>query len=139
VNNAATRFQPGRSGNPSGRKKVSEDVKQFAKAHSIEAIKCVLDVMRQTDDDRVKLAAAQTILDRGYGRPQVQADPDDVKGGVTIQIVQMPATQAPAKVIEHDGANHHPVAEQVVAPTVSVRPLELSAIRGQAGGSGLPS
>lgn len=142
----STQFQPGRSGNPSGRKKITEDVKAFAKAHSIEAIKCVLDVMRATADDRVKLAAAQTILDRGYGRPAPSADPDEIKSGVTIQIVQMPAAGPLAdnvsretKTIEHDGANGYHAAEQVAAPTVSIRPLVPPTGWGQEGGGGLPS
>lgn len=131
-------FQKGVSGNPGGRKKIPPDVKSLAKDNGLDAMKALIGLLKSSDE-RVKLQAATVILDRGFGRVAQAADPDDVKGGVTIQIVQMPATQAPAKVIEHDGANHHPVAEQVAAPTVSVRPLELSAIRGQTSGSGLPS
>lgn len=132
-------FVKGASGNPAGRPKISADVKALARNAGPDAMRAIVKLLKSSDE-RTRLSAAVVILERGFGRVAQAVDPDAEKAaGVTIQIVQMPATQAPAKVIDHDGANHHPVAEQVAAPTVSVRPLELSAIRGQAGGSGLPS
>lgn len=62
-------FAPGQSGNPGGRPKESTEVTVLAKEHSLEAIRRLLELMRQNDDRKLAKAAADSILDRGLGKP----------------------------------------------------------------------
>ena len=61
-------FKAGVSGNPSGRPKEFAEIKELARSHCPEAIGKLASVMR-SDDLRASVAAAQALLDRGYGRP----------------------------------------------------------------------
>lgn len=61
-------FQPGQSGNPGGRPKEDAEVKSLARTAGPEAIDKLLELMRG-DDRRTALAAAQALLDRGFGKP----------------------------------------------------------------------
>lgn len=74
-------FQPGQSGNPRGRKPVAEkgnerrvllaDVKQLAKEASQDAINTLVEIMRdKAAPPAARASAANSILDRGWGKPQ---------------------------------------------------------------------
>jgi HEAT repeat protein len=72
-------FQPGESGNPGGRPKVENIVKRIARNHTEAAINKLVRLL-DSDDERIQLASAQAILDRGYGKPAqalVGGDEDD--------------------------------------------------------------
>lgn len=72
-------FEPGKSGNPGGRPKENAEVKRLARAHAVEAIQGIVALMA-SEDERTRLAACQTILDRGYGKPAqalIGGDEDD--------------------------------------------------------------
>lgn len=63
-------FKPGQSGNPGGRPKVIADVKDLARSHTETAIATLVDVMTTEDQPAAaRVAAANAILDRGYGKP----------------------------------------------------------------------
>jgi hypothetical protein len=63
------------AGRPPGRANVATQalkatLSELAREHTQEALGVVLQVMRGGDTDAIRLAAANVILDRGYGRPQ---------------------------------------------------------------------
>jgi hypothetical protein len=67
------RFQPGHSGNPGGRPKMPAELREAMQCMADDAA----DVLRQcltSDDERVRLAAAQQVFDRGYGKPNQSVD-----------------------------------------------------------------
>jgi hypothetical protein len=67
-------FQPGQSGNPGGRRRKSDDdrkVEELARAYGVEAITTLAEIMRSTQAPAsARSAAAQAVLDRGFGRPR---------------------------------------------------------------------
>lgn len=78
-------FQPGQSGNPGGRPKGEAKVRSAAREHTETAIG-VLVASMSDDDARVRLAAAQAILDRGWGKPAqaIGGDPEGVPVSMSV-------------------------------------------------------
>lgn len=61
-------FKPGQSGNPSGRPAVNPDVTLAARAHTAAALNVLARALRDSDA-RVRVVAANSILDRAWGKP----------------------------------------------------------------------
>lgn len=64
-----TRFKPGQSGNPSGRPKKNRDLERTAEAYVSDAVKVLADALKD-DDPKVRIAAANALLDRARGKPK---------------------------------------------------------------------
>ena len=45
------------------------NLSELARQHTNDAIDTLVDVMKSSQSDSARIAAATTILDRGYGRP----------------------------------------------------------------------
>jgi hypothetical protein len=63
--------QPGQSGNPNGRRKADVGLRDLAREHTTTALETLVAIMtnpKATCTSRV--AAANALLDRGYGRPE---------------------------------------------------------------------
>lgn len=70
-------FEKGQSGNPGGRPKENAEVKALARSHGKAALEKIVALMG-SQDERIALAASQTLLDRGFGKPaQVLVGDDD--------------------------------------------------------------
>ena len=65
----ATQFKKGQSGNPGGRPKVPEEIKEAFKAAAPEALELLLKFMRdKKEKSEIRVKCAETVLDRGYGK-----------------------------------------------------------------------
>lgn len=79
------RFVKGQSGNPGGRAKGLGDIRALAQSHAPKAM-AVLVAALTDDDPRVRVKAAEALLDRGYGKPaQSITGPDG--GPVAIESI----------------------------------------------------
>jgi hypothetical protein len=98
-------WKPGQSGNPGGRPPVVKDIRELARKHTREAVEALVGVVRNKKAPPAAIvAAANSLLDRGYGR----AASSDLEGGesLVIRIIKFAdAIQGAGdvKVIEHDG------------------------------------
>lgn len=61
-------FEKGKSGNPGGRPKDVGPIKELAKQHTQAAMDALVSAL-EDDNGRTRVAAAEAILDRGYGKP----------------------------------------------------------------------
>ena len=64
-------FAPGQSGNPGGRPKDEHRVEELARYYTVEAIDTLVELMRDSKDERLRGTAAQALLDRGWGKAKV--------------------------------------------------------------------
>jgi hypothetical protein len=65
-------FQPGKTGNAGGRPKLPEDVKhvrELARQYTAQAVGALVEVL-QSDSAAGKVAAANALLDRGWGKAE---------------------------------------------------------------------
>lgn len=72
-------FVKGQSGNPAGRAKAAtlDEIRSIARRASPEMVKLLIDIARSSQSDRAKVAAANAVLDRAYGKPaQMLGDND---------------------------------------------------------------
>lgn len=72
----------GVSGNPGGRPREVGHVRELARQHTAEAIQTLAMVMRDPDQPgRARVAAAEALLDRGWGRPPQATEVSGPGGG----------------------------------------------------------
>jgi HEAT repeat protein len=67
-------WQPGQSGNPKGRPSIKGEVETLARTHTTEALETLVDLMRNGFPDAVRAAAANALLNRGWGLPRQAVD-----------------------------------------------------------------
>jgi hypothetical protein len=70
------KFAPGQVGNTGGRPKDEHHVVELARSYTLEAIDTLVELMREGKDDRMRGTATQALLDRGWGK----ADLEEVTG-----------------------------------------------------------
>jgi hypothetical protein len=81
------RFLPGNLGNPKGRPKENNEIKELAKQNCVEAFGVIVDIMRNALDVRLKFLAAQEVLNRAIGKP---AQALSVEGHVAHFVARLP-------------------------------------------------
>ena len=86
-----TSFQPGQSGNPSGLPKLTPEenaeqtaLDQACRDKTKESLKTILRLMKSAGKDSVRLAAAEFVIERGWGKA-VQPNVHGGKGGGPIE------------------------------------------------------
>lgn len=83
-------FVKGQSGNPNGRPKAPVDIAALARVHGPQCVAVVVDLLASTDE-RIRLAAATVLIERGFGKPvqPIAGDPDNP---LTVRyVIEMPA------------------------------------------------
>ena len=80
-------FQPGQSGNPGGRPKALKAVEEAARLHTEEAIATLAAICNNKDaPEAARVAAANALLDRAWGKPRQVSEPRDGKELITLVV-----------------------------------------------------
>ena len=78
-------FKPGQSGNPSGRPKIPEEVREAIRAACPAAVKKLI-AFTEHPNPKIALNAITELLDRGYGKAAQQQEIQlDVSGELNLQ------------------------------------------------------
>jgi len=72
-------FEKGKSGNPGGVPKALKELKTLAREHSTRAVARLAELMEE--DGAVGVAACNSILDRGWGKPTQAVEVSGPEGG----------------------------------------------------------
>lgn len=79
-------FQPGQSGNPSGRPKINPEVRELAREHTAKAIETLASIMLTGQTEPARVAASKELLDRGWGKPIQAIAGADGEGPVELSL-----------------------------------------------------
>ena len=77
-------FTAGQSGNPGGRPKGLRDVRDLARQHTAAAISRLFVILESGQSEQAQIMAANSLLDRGWGRPTQPIAGDDEMPAVKV-------------------------------------------------------
>ena len=81
-------FVKGKSGNPGGRPKESLTFSKKAQAYGVQALQVLVDALSSVEE-KYRIAAAEILLNRAYGRPSQEiTTPDGTLGTSVINIIR---------------------------------------------------
>ena len=90
----STSFKPGRSGNPGGRPKKTEEertLEHMCREKTPDALQTVLGIMSAGENERNRLSAAQYVIERGWGKATQPIDQNiEAGGGLLAVLASMP-------------------------------------------------
>jgi hypothetical protein len=87
--NLTHRWQPGQSGNPSGRPKALVTLRDMARVHTPELMAELINLAMYAESENVRLGAIREVLDRGWGRSitPIQVSPGTPGTAVVAAVV----------------------------------------------------
>ena len=108
------KWQPGQSGNPKGMEPGVGHVRELARQHTEESIEKLVEIMRdESAPPSAQGAAANALLDRGWGRPDQAVSID--QGQSLLSILDELERRADLKeiegeVVDNDSTQPEPIA-----------------------------
>ena len=104
----------GRPRGPNGRGAAFKQLRELARSHTEQAVLKIVNIMNKSKDERLCLACANAILDRGFGKPREEQvveqedlltteyrTVDEIEAALIAKGIPIDRLRAP-KLIEHD-------------------------------------
>ena len=104
----------GRPPGPNGRGAAFKHLRELARSHTEQAVLKIVNIMNKSKDERLCLACANAILDRGFGKPREEQvveqedlltteyrTVDEIEAALIAKGIPIDRLRAP-KLIEHD-------------------------------------
>lgn len=82
-------FVKGRSGNPGGRPRTDPELQDLLKSYSAMAIETLADIARAGTNERARVMAANSLLDRGLGKPLQRIAGATGEGPVVVHVLTL--------------------------------------------------
>ena len=80
-------YKKGESGNPGGRRKQDLSVRDAARQHTTKALETLIACLDPPTADNTRVAAANALLDRGWGRATQPIGGDEDLGPLIVRII----------------------------------------------------
>jgi hypothetical protein len=96
------KFQKGQSGNPGGRPKENQELKELARKHTKYAIER-LRHWAESNEARASVAACTALLDRGHGKPTQAHEHGGKEDAPPIAITNEDRVKALALIFAEEG------------------------------------
>ncbi len=76
----------GHSGNPNGRPKADGEIRDLARQHTEAALRTLIEIAAHGENESARVTAANSILDRGWGKPAVPLVAAEAPKVITLNI-----------------------------------------------------
>lgn len=114
-------WKKGQSGNPGGKAPTDPNLKAAAKAHTMDALNTLVDIMKHGAKDSDRLAAASIILDRGHGKAT-----QHIEVGDNSSLVDLLVMIGSGKVIDGEATDITPTdATPTDATPTDITPIDV--------------
>lgn len=85
----STSFKKGQSGNPGGRSKEWFAIRKKFEEKGPRAFEILVELMETSQDEKIRLMAAERVLERAYGKPKQETEITGEGGGPLKFIVEI--------------------------------------------------
>jgi hypothetical protein len=108
---------PGRPSREHRPPTVIYDLKHAARLYAAESLETIVELMRNSDDVRVKLMAAVTIIERGYGKAEQKSEQT-----TTHKFAVVPAVMDRAEWLARHGQPKEEPLPKLPPPDIDLKP-----------------